>query len=111
MAGCGGHCRAVLEVGLWAPCVGCYWRNLRCRWRGRDRGEVGRRLICRCCFAVAGDRLLREKKTMLMALLFGRRWERKPKGKQPLLMGRLVWLADDGDRRGKKMPLRESLRC
>ena len=22
-------------------------------------GEVGRRLICRCCFAVAGDRLLR----------------------------------------------------
>ena len=43
-------------------------------------GEVGRRLICRCCFVVAGDRLLREKKTLLMALLFGRRWERKPKG-------------------------------
>ena len=32
-------------------------------------GEVGRRLIYRCRFAVAGDRLLREKKTLLMAPL------------------------------------------
>ena len=50
-------------------------------------GKIGRRLVCRCCFTIAGGRLLREKKTMLMAwrsdervapaLLFGRRWEKE----------------------------------
>ena len=50
-------------------------------------GKIWRWLVYRCCFAVAGGRQLREKKTLLMAwrsdervasaLLFGRRWEKE----------------------------------